>query len=195
MRTFDYGHLPKGLFSGMVGDANMKVFEDKGKLDLYEQMHPELLAPFEEAARMDNADASARIEGLYVDKARVAALMAEDEPIGETEAQIAGYAKALSVIDDELADLDLSTATIVKLFETMYGYRNLGRKSRYRKKDYIYSRRRSCWAAHATAWRKRSAQPMRVRSCLQRFSRSISSAFARSMRGTGALRACSPISC
>ena len=34
MRTFDYGHLPKGLFSGMVGDANMKVFEDKGKLDL-----------------------------------------------------------------------------------------------------------------------------------------------------------------
>ena len=138
MRTFDYGHLPKGLFSGMVGDANMKVFEDKGKLDLYEQMHPELLAPFEEAARMDNADASARIEGLYVDKARVAALMAEDEPIGETEAQIAGYAKALSVIDDELADLDLSTATIVKLFETMYGYRNLGRKSRYRKKDYIY---------------------------------------------------------
>ncbi|MBQ1840184.1 MAG: hypothetical protein II128_02475, partial [Atopobiaceae bacterium] len=84
MRTFDYGHLPKGLFSGMVGDANMKVFEDKGKLDLYEQMHPELLAPFEEAARMDNADASARIEGLYIDKSRVAALMAGDEPIGET---------------------------------------------------------------------------------------------------------------
>ena len=138
MRTFDYGHLPKGLFSGKVGDANMKVFEDKGKLDLYEQMHPELLAPFEEAARMDNADASARIEGLYIDKSRVSALMAGDEPIGETEAQIAGYAKALDVIDDELADLDLSTATIVKLFETMYGYRNLGRKSRYRKKDYIY---------------------------------------------------------
>ncbi|MBQ2680540.1 MAG: Fic family protein, partial [Eggerthellaceae bacterium] len=138
MRTFDYGHLPKGLFSGKVGDANMKVFEDKGKLDLYEQMHPELLAPFEEAARMDNADASARIEGLYIDKSRVAALMAGDEPIGETEAQIAGYAKALGVIDSELADLDLSTATIVKLFETMYGYRNLGRKSRYRKKDYIY---------------------------------------------------------
>ena len=138
MRTFDYGHLPKGLFGGKVGDANMKVFEDKGKLDLYEQMHPELLAPFEEAARTDNADASARIEGLYIDKSRVSALMAGDEPIGETEAQIAGYAKALGVIDSELADLDLSTATIVKLFETMYGYRNLGRKSRYRKKDYIY---------------------------------------------------------
>ena len=30
MRTFDYGHLPKGLFGGKVGDANMKVFEDKG---------------------------------------------------------------------------------------------------------------------------------------------------------------------
>ena len=138
MRTFDYGHLPKGLFSGMVGDANMAVFEDKGKLDLYEQIHPELLAPFEATARMDSADASARIEGLYVDKSRVMALMEGDAPVGETEAQIAGYANALDVIDGGFADMDLSTATIVRLFETMYSYRNLGRKSRYRKKDYIY---------------------------------------------------------
>ena len=138
MRTFDYGHLPKGLFSGMIGDANMAVFQDKGKLDVFEQMHPELLAPFAATARMDSADASARIEGLYVDKSRVAAIMEGDAPVGETEAQIAGYANALDIIDAELVDLDLSTATIVKLFETMYGYRNLGRKSRYRKKDFIY---------------------------------------------------------
>ncbi|MBR0405705.1 MAG: Fic family protein [Eggerthellaceae bacterium] len=138
MRTFDYGHLPKGLFGGAVGDANMKVFEDKGKLDVYEQMHPELLESFRASARTDSADASARIEGLYIDKARVADLMAGGEALGETEEQIAGYARALDLIDGEIADIDLSTATILKLYETMYGYRDLGRKSRYRKKDYIY---------------------------------------------------------
>ena len=138
MRTFDYAHLPKGLFGGKVGEANMKVFEDKGKLDVYEQLHPELLTPFLATARMNSADASARIEGLYVDKARVAALMDGDEPLGETEAQIAGYARALALIDGEGDDLDLSTGTVLRLYETMYGYRDLGRKSRYRKKDYVY---------------------------------------------------------
>ena len=138
MRTFDYGHLPKGLFSGKIGDANMLVYEDKGKLDAYEQMQPELLASFQTQARADSADASARIEGLYIDKSRVAALMTGDAPLSETEAQIAGYAKALDLVDEGYASLDLSTATIVKLYEVMYGYRDLGRKSRYRKKDYMY---------------------------------------------------------
>jgi len=138
MRTFDYGRLPKGLFGGAVGDANMRVHEDKGKLDVYEQMHPELLESFKASARVDNADASAHIEGLYIDKTRVTELMAGAEPLGETEAQIAGYANALDLIDAEVASLELSTATVLKLYETMYGYRNLGRKSRYRKKDYMY---------------------------------------------------------
>lgn len=138
MRTFNYNQLPSHLFDGELGDANAKVFEDKGKLDLYEQMHPELLAPLADKARAESSDASARIEGLYIDPARVAALMAGSEPLGETEAQIIGYAQALDLIDAEADQLDLSTATVLKLFETMYGYRDLGRKSRYRKKDYIY---------------------------------------------------------
>lgn len=138
MRTFDYGHLPKGLFGGEVGEANMKAYEDKGKLDAFAQMHPELLASLAPSARAESAEASARIEGLYIDKARISALMAGGEPLGETEAQIVGYADALALIDADLDSLDLSTGTILKLYETMYGYRDLGRKSRYRKKDYIY---------------------------------------------------------
>ena len=138
MRTFDYGHMPKGLFGGAVGDANLKVHEDKGRLDVYRQMHPELLESFRASARLDSSDASAHIEGLYIDKARVAELMAGGDPLGETEGQIAGYAKALDLIDAEAESFELSTATILKLYETMYGYRELGRKSRYRKKDYMY---------------------------------------------------------
>ena len=138
MRTFNYGHLPKGLFGGQIGETNMKLYEDKGKLDALEQMHPEQLMPFEAQARLDNVDASARIEGLYIDRARTAELVNGAEPLGETEAQIAGYAKALALIDDRLDELDLSTSTILRFYETMYGHRKLGLKSRYRKKDYMY---------------------------------------------------------
>ena len=138
MRTFDYSHLPKGLFGGKVGEANMQVYEDKGKLDAYVQMSPDLLASFKLAAHRDSSDSSARIEGLYVDKSRVADLLAGGEPLGETEAQIVGYARALDLIESDAEAFDLSTGTVVRLYETMYGYRDLGRKSRYRKKDYIY---------------------------------------------------------
>lgn len=138
MRTFDYRHLPRQLFDGKAGDANVRVYEDKGKLELLEQVRADELAALRERAHFDNVDASTRIEGLYVDAARVRAVLAGAEPADETEAQIAGYSRALRLVEDGVRGLDLSTATLVRLYEALYAHRNLGRKSRYRKKDYIY---------------------------------------------------------
>ena len=138
MRTFDYRHLPQRLFDGEVGDANARLFECKGKLDLIEQLHPEQLEPLRATARVQAADASTRIEGLYVQKTRVNALLSGAVPETETEHQLVGYARALDLIENEAATLDLAPATIVKLYEALYAHRNLGPKSRYRRKDYLY---------------------------------------------------------
>lgn len=138
MRTFDYRNLPRTLFDGKVGDANVKLYEDRGKLAMLEQMHPEQLEALRTMARIDNVDASTRIEGLYVDVDRVRSLIAGAEPHDETECQIAGYAHALELVEDQAGTLELSTSTIVTLYETLYAHRNLGRKSRYRKNDYLY---------------------------------------------------------
>ena len=138
MRTFDYRHLPKNLFDGKVGDANVRLYEDRGKFDVLKQVHAADLEALRERAHLDNVDASTRIEGLYVDRARVREVVGGAEPIGETEAQIAGYSNALRLIEGDIASLDLSTSTVLALYETMYAHRNLGRKSRYRKKDYAY---------------------------------------------------------
>lgn len=138
MRTFDYMHLPQGLFDGRVGSANVRLYQDKGKLDLLEQTHAEELAALRERAHFDNVDASTRIEGLYVDSDRVQALLVGGEPLGETEAQIAGYSKALHALEDNTFEFGLNTTTVLALYETLYAYRDLGRKSRYRKKDYMY---------------------------------------------------------
>ena len=138
MRTFDYRHLPQNLFDGKVGDANVRLYEDRGKLDMLKQTHAAQLDALCERTHFDNVDASTRIEGLYVDRARIRELLGGAAPLGETEAQIIGYSQALHLIEGNLSALDLSTASVLALYETLYGYRDLGRKSRYRKKDYAY---------------------------------------------------------
>lgn len=161
MRTFDYRHLPQKLFDGKVGDANVRLYEDRGKLQLLERDHRDQLDALRVSAHVDNVDASTRIEGLYVDANRVRELVAGDSaPADETETQIVGYSNALRLVEGarelgtcvedavcgdvapdestEAASLDLSTTTILKLYETLYAHRALGRKSRYRKKDYLY---------------------------------------------------------
>ena len=138
MRTFDYRHLPQRLFDRQVGDANVRLYEDKGRLDLLEQLHGDQLSLLRNAAHANSVDASTRIEGLYVDAERVRMIIDGDVAANETEAQIAGYSNALRIIEDEGGELDLSTSTILKLYETMYAHRDLGTRSRYRKNDYIY---------------------------------------------------------
>lgn len=138
MRTFDYRRLPQKLFQGKVGDANVRAYEDKGKLDMLKDLHPEALAVLQGQAHFDNVEASTHVEGLYVDSARARAVVDGDEPRDEVEAQIAGYSQALKLVEDGADEIDLSTATILKLYEGLYAHRELGRKSRYRKKDYAY---------------------------------------------------------
>lgn len=166
MRTFDYRHLPHNLFEGSVGDANVKVYEDRGKLEALKITHADALAALRASAHFDNVDASTRVEGLYVGAERTRELLAEataaraagasgagvagapganagnatavPHPADETEAQIIGYSNALALVEDRADELELDTATILAFYETLYAHRNLGRKSRYRKKDYMY---------------------------------------------------------
>lgn len=138
MRTFDYRNLPQRLFDGKAGDANVRVYEDKGKLDLLKQLHPEELQALRERAHFDNVDASTRIEGLYAERGRTRAVLDGAAPADEIESQIVGYSNALRLIEDAPSDLDLSTTSILAFYEQLYAHRTLGRKSRYRKKDYIY---------------------------------------------------------
>jgi Fic family protein len=138
MRTFDYRRLPKRLFEGDLADAAARLHEDKGKLDMLRRLHPDRLDALREQAHFDNVDASTRIEGLYVDAPRVRELIAGADPVDETESQIVGYSNALRLVEDATEDVDLSTSSVLALYETLYAHRALGRKSRYRKKDYLY---------------------------------------------------------
>ena len=141
MRTFEYHRLPRSLFGGDVLEACAQIYEDKGRFAALAQGDDAALRALQERARFDNVDASLRIEGLYADPARIRAVLAGEEPASELEQQAAGYARALDLIEGEGcggALPEFSPATILALYETLFSHRNLGRKSRYRKKDYMY---------------------------------------------------------
>ena len=138
MRTFDYRHVPPGLFRGETGDLNVLLHEDKGKLELLKQVRPAEIKALRDHAHIDNVEASMRIEGLFADSDRIRAIAAGATPTNENEWQAAGYAHALELIEQDAAGLDLSTTTIVGFYEALYAHRNLGNRSRYRRKDYIY---------------------------------------------------------
>ena len=137
MRTFDYRKLPTQPLEGWAVSAE-RIHEHKGRLEAFAQLYPEELSALRAQAHFDNVNASTHIEGIYVDEGRVRALLDGADPADENEAQVAGYSRALRLVEEHADELDLSTASILRLYETLYGHRNLGKKSRYRKKDYMY---------------------------------------------------------
>lgn len=149
MRTFDYLNLPHALFERRAGDLNALLHQDKGKVDLLKQLHPDVLAAFERQARFDNVDASLRIEGLRLSEDRLRAVLAHEEEtyperpadylagLEDVEAQAFGYARALRAIEQQADELELSSATMVRIFETLYANKTFGKRSRYRREDYM----------------------------------------------------------
>ena len=135
MRTFDYRFLPRQLSEGELGSLVMSIHEDKGRLDALRDGDADVLEEMRAQARFDNVDAALRIEGIYLDASRVKGLLEGEGPLTDTEAQVKGYAKALDQIDGEA---EVSSATILSFYESVFSHRVLGRKSRYRKKDYLY---------------------------------------------------------
>ena len=147
MRTFDYRRVPAELHSREISDCVVLLHEDKGRLSVFRDFYPQTFETLAQQAYMDNVEASARIEGIYPTRKRVEEVVSGDTCgedaqqlcANEDELRIVGYSRALRMLDAEIDELDVSTSTILSLYETLFFDRDLGSKSRYRRKDYIYA--------------------------------------------------------
>ena len=150
MRTFDYMNLPGELFERKVGDLNALLHQDKGRMDVLKQLYPNELAQLARRAHQDNVSASLHIEGLYLPDIRLRQVIAEQQRLwpnlsaqfvgglDDIESQVAGYSHALSCIERDADELELSSATVVRFFEDVFCGQKFGMRSRYLQKYFVY---------------------------------------------------------
>jgi len=92
--------------------------EARGKQELFTRQSPQKLKGLREHALIESAISSNRIEGVEVDKSRVATLIFGQSALRDRdEAEVRGYRDALKLIHESGANLPISEATIKKLHQ------------------------------------------------------------------------------
>jgi Fic family protein len=96
--------------------------EARGKQDLFTRQSPQKLKTLREHALVESAVSSNRIEGVEVDKSRVATLMFGRPALRDRdEEEVRGYRDALQLIHEGGARLPISEATIKRIHQLCRG--------------------------------------------------------------------------
>lgn len=108
--------------------------EAKGKYELFTRQSPQKLKVLREHALIESAVSSNRIEGVEVDKSRVATLMFGKPALRDRdEEEVRGYRDALKLIHESGAKLPISEATITRLHKLCRG--EIWDAGQYKEKD------------------------------------------------------------
>ena len=98
------------------------ISEHKGKQDLYIKQSPQILKALLDAALIESAESSNRIEGVTVEKNRLKPLiLGHSKPRDRSEEEVAGYRKALDLIHKKYEGLRITPETIKELHRLSHG--------------------------------------------------------------------------
>lgn len=96
--------------------------EARGKQELFTRQSPQKLKVLREHALVESAVSSNRIEGVEVDKSRVATLMFGKPALRDRdEEEVRGYRDALRLVHERGAKLPITEATIKRLHKLCRG--------------------------------------------------------------------------
>ncbi|MBI4661128.1 MAG: Fic family protein [Verrucomicrobia bacterium] len=108
--------------------------EARGKQELFTRQSPQKLKMLREHALIESAISSNRIEGVEVDKSRVATLIFGKPALrNRDEEEVRGYRDALKLIHERAANLPISEATIKRLHRLCRG--EIWDSGQYKEKD------------------------------------------------------------
>jgi Fic family protein len=106
----------------------------RGRQELYTRQSPERLARLREHAMIESAVSSNRMEGVEVDKSRVATLVFGTSPYADrNEEEIRGYRRALEWVHKDAERIELSERTVRRLHELSRG--EIWDAGRYKERD------------------------------------------------------------
>ena len=123
MHSFAKKHLEELRFNAEHLATLRVLGEFQGKQSLYFHQAPETLRTLREAAVVQSAESSNRIEGVVVAPDRIEPLVFKRvDPRDRSEQEVAGYRDALALIHESARDMPFSSNVVLQLHGMLYRY-------------------------------------------------------------------------
>lgn len=121
MRNFDYSNLKNMKWSSDILNYVAQIYQEKGKQSIFLNKAPEQFDRLVEIAKIQSAEASNAIEGIYTTNTRLKQIINEKTtPKNRDEEEIAGYRDALNVIHENFEYISITSNYILQLHKILY---------------------------------------------------------------------------
>ncbi len=116
MKRFDYEYLNKRTWDNEIISYLAKIYEFKGRQELYTRQKPAELERLIEVAKIQSTEASNRIEGIVTTSVRLKQLVEnKTTPKNRDEKEILGYRNALNMVHESFPYIHLNPNHILQL--------------------------------------------------------------------------------
>ena len=123
MRVYDYKNEPKKYLTPEIVMLINKLYEHKGKQELFIEANADDLEILLEVAKIQSTGASNRIEGIFTTDARLEEIVKEKvKPKNRSEQEIAGYREVLQTIHENYEYIEPTKNIILQLHRDLYSF-------------------------------------------------------------------------
>lgn len=136
MREFNYSKLLSLNIPAKMYDLISKIYEYKGKQELYVSNFPDVLEKMVEVAKIQSTKSSNAIEGISTNDSRLEELMnKKSHPRNRNEEEIYGYREVLDIIHENYENIGLTKNNILTLHNRLYSYSGESHKDKFKRID------------------------------------------------------------
>ena len=138
MRKFEYLEQSKRLIDSEIVEMLAKIQEFKGEQNMFLNIKADTLTSLLEIAKIQSAEASNKIEGIYTSNERLKQLVLDKTmPKTRGEEEIAGYRDVLKTIHENYEYIPLKTSYILQLHRDLYKYGSKNFAGKFKTMDNI----------------------------------------------------------
>ncbi len=138
MRRYDFQNASKKLLAPDIVALLTQIHEFKGEQNLFIEANQDTLAQLVEIAKIQSADASNKIEGIYTSDERLKKIVLDKTaPRTRNEQEIAGYRDVLTTIHESYEYIPLRPGMILQLHRDLYKFSGMSTGGSYKNSDNI----------------------------------------------------------
>ncbi len=138
MRRYDFQSESKKLLTPDIVALLTQIHEFKGEQNLFIEANQDSLSQLVEIAKIQSADASNKIEGIYTSDERLKKIVLDKTaPRSRNEQEIAGYRDVLATIHESYEYIPLRPGMILQLHRELYKFSGMSIGGRYKNSDNI----------------------------------------------------------